>query len=100
MVSLKELEQVVSSARKLNLKIIIRFRKTRNSILIDKEIKALDEYGKVTSWSRAFSIPPNQAIDTYTISSIEVLCGDEVIAAFNRWSDLLRSLNTLQRCET
>lgn len=98
MVSLKELEQIVSISRERGLKIVIRLKRSKNSILIDKEVKAIDEFDKIISWAKAFPIPPNQVIDSYGINVIEIYCKNNLIKQFKSWQELLKNIDKLPIC--
>ena len=97
MVTLRELEELVQRSRRYDLKIRIKFKGTKYSVLIDKEIRALDEMGNPTSWSKAFPLAPHQALTNYPLDSVQVECGGEVIWSGESMSELLKAIDDL-RC--
>ncbi|GGP21818.1 hypothetical protein GCM10007981_15170 [Thermocladium modestius] len=96
MVTLRELEELVQRSRRYDLKIRVRFKGTKYSVLIDKEIRALDEAGKAMSWSKAFPLAPHQALTNYPLDSVQVECGDEVIWSGKSMSELLKVIDDLK----
>ncbi|KUO92930.1 MAG: hypothetical protein RXO22_07335 [Thermocladium sp.] len=97
MVTLKELEELVQKARRYRLKIRIKFKGIKYGVIIESEIKALDDAEKVVSWSKAFPLAPHQVLTNYPVESIQVECSNEIIWSGRSISDLLKSLDQL-RC--
>ncbi|MGC8597946.1 MAG: hypothetical protein ACP5NY_08575 [Thermocladium sp.] len=99
MVTLKELEELVQRARKYRLKIRIKFKGVKYGVIIESEIKALDDMDRVVSWSKAFPLAPHQVLTNYPVESVQVECSNnEVVWSGRTISDLLKSLDQL-RCE-
>ncbi|ABW02571.1 hypothetical protein [Caldivirga maquilingensis] len=94
--SLRDLEQVIDASRTRGIKVLVRFRGIRNFIMIDGEIKAINVDGLKIPWSRAFQKPPQVVLDTYPVERIDVMCGDEVIASYGSFNELVKSLNRLE----
>jgi len=70
---LKLFEKLVEISRINNIKILIYFEKCKGILLISREIKALDEFGRITPWSRAFAgISLQNILDQCRIKKIEV----------------------------
>ena len=95
MVTLKEIEDVIKKCREKGLKIVIKFKKSRYGIVINREIKAIDEYGKPMSWAKAFPIPPNQVIDSYGITLIEIYCNENKIYECKSWKELIQNIEKI-----
>jgi len=91
-VSLRDLEHLVETSRSRRIKIIVRFRDTKYLITIDGEIKATDINGTKVPWSRAFQQPPHVVLSTYKIDKIDVMCGDDLVATYSSFNDLVKSV--------
>ncbi len=100
MVSLKEIEQLVRKSRENNVKIVIRFKRCKGKVLIYREVRALDESDNIVPWGKVFPVPPDVAIDSCIVKSIEVLCNNDVVMRFETWDQLIRSLDSIPRCTT
>ncbi|WP_069807514.1 hypothetical protein [Vulcanisaeta thermophila] len=98
MVSIKDIENALSKVRSKGLRVIIRLRGTRNSIVMEREIRALSPEGNYISWATAFPAPPNQVIDAYGISTIEIYCGNQLIKQVNNWRDFMKELEAMGYC--
>lgn len=96
MVSLRDLEQVIDASRTRGIKVLVRFKGIKNFIMIDGEIKAINVDGLKIPWSRAFQKPPQVILDSYPVERIDVICGDEVIASYSNFNELVKSLNNLE----
>lgn len=90
---LRDLERVIDTSRIRGIRVIIRFRGVKNQIVIDGEIKATDMYGVKVPWSQAFQQPPHVVLNTYSIERIYVMCGDNVVASYSSFSELMRHIN-------
>ncbi len=98
MVTIRDIEQVLTMVRNKGLRVIIRLRKSRNMIALDREIRALGPEGNYVAWASAFPAPPHQIIDAYGIASIEIYCGNELVRQVSDWRDLVRELQLLSEC--
>ncbi|MGC8570669.1 hypothetical protein [Caldivirga sp.] len=96
MVSLRDLEQVIDASRTKGIKVLVRFKGIKNLIMIDGEIKAINVEGLKIPWSRAFQKPPQVVLDAYPVERIEVICGDEVVASYSSFNELVKSLSMLE----
>ncbi|GAB6946899.1 hypothetical protein JCM16161A_10290 [Vulcanisaeta sp. JCM 16161] len=98
MVTIKDIEQVLAMVRNKGFRVIIRLRKSRNMIALEKEIRALSPEGNYVAWASAFPAPPHQIIDAYGIASIEIYCRNELIKQLSDWKELVKELQTLNEC--
>ncbi|KUO80076.1 MAG: hypothetical protein RXR44_08170 [Vulcanisaeta sp.] len=98
MVTIKDIEQVLSMVRSKGLKVIIKLKGSRYMIVFEREIRALGPEGNYVAWTTAFLAPPHQVLDAYGISTIEIYCRGELIKQVSRWGDLVRELQSLDEC--
>ncbi|GAB6944503.1 hypothetical protein [Vulcanisaeta sp. JCM 14467] len=98
MVTIKDIEQVLTMVRNKGFRVIIRLRKSRNMIALEREIRALSPEGNYVAWASAFPAPPHQIIDAYGIVSIEIYCRNELIKQLSDWRELVKELQSLNEC--
>ena len=98
MVTIKEIEQVLTMVKNKGLRVIIRFKKSRNMMVLEKEIRALSPEGNYVAWVSAFPAPPHQIIDAYGITSIEIYCRGELVRQVVDWRELVKELQMLSEC--
>ena len=83
---------VVRLARERGVRVLIRTARCRASLLVDREVRAADELGNPVPWSRAFpGTTPSNVLAQCGVSRIDVYCGSQLIAQFNRIEDLLNA---------
>ncbi|MGC9153355.1 MAG: hypothetical protein ACP5GY_06435 [Vulcanisaeta sp.] len=98
MVTMKDIEQVLSMVRNKGFRVIIRLRNSRNMVVFEREIRALSPEGNYVAWATAFPAPPQQVLDAYGIASIEIYCRSNLIKQVTGWKELVRELQTLNEC--
>ncbi|BDR91547.1 hypothetical protein [Vulcanisaeta souniana] len=98
MVTIKDIEQVLTMVRNKGLRVIIKFKKSRNMMALEKEIRALSPEGNYVAWASAFPAPPHQIIDAYGVASIEIYCGGELVRQVSDWRELVKELQLLNEC--
>nr|KJR74383.1 MAG: hypothetical protein TU35_00285 [Thermoproteus sp. AZ2] len=87
---LKLLESLISISRENNIKIIIHFVKCKGKLYIDKELKAMDEYGNIAPWNRAFpGIHIQNILDQCRVKKVEVYKGSELVLETGDMSEVL-----------
>lgn len=91
---LKLLERLISISRENGVKIEISFIRCKGRLFIDKEIKALDEYGNIAPWNRVFpGISVQNVLDQCRIKKIEVYRGSEKILESTDINETIRELS-------
>ncbi|MFP3168825.1 MAG: hypothetical protein RXR02_08185 [Thermoproteus sp.] len=92
---LKLLERLISISRERGIKIEVSFSRCRGRLLIDREIKALDEYGNVVPWNRAFpGVAVQNVLDQCRVRKVEVYRGREKAFEASDLESALRELSS------
>lgn len=95
---LKLLEKLISISREKGIKIEILFDKCRGRLLIDKEVKALDEYGNIAPWGRVFpGIALQNVLDQCRVKKVIVYKGSERVLEGGNLEAILRELSSHNR---
>ncbi|AEA13067.1 MAG: hypothetical protein ACP5I3_04305 [Thermoproteus sp.] len=94
---LKLLERLISISREKGVKIEISFSRCRGRLLIDREVKALDEYGNVVPWNRAFpGIAIQNILDQCRVRKVEAFRGQEKVVEAPDAESAIRELSSLR----
>mgnify|MGYP001770669296 CR=1 FL=1 len=95
---LKLLEKLTSISREKGVRIEIYFNRCKGRLLIDKEVKALDEYGNVAPWGRAFpGIAIQNVFDQCRVKKVVVYKGSERLLEGEDLESVVRELSSYDR---
>ncbi|CCC82509.1 hypothetical protein TTX_1892 [Thermoproteus tenax Kra 1] len=92
---MKIFETLISLSRERGLRIEISFLKCKGRLLIDKELelKAVDEFGNISSWARVFpGISIQNILDQCGVKKIDVYKGQEKIVENENIYEVIREL--------
>jgi len=94
-VTLREIELILSTTRRTGARVLVKLRGSKYSIAMDRELRAVDQEGKSVPWGSAFPTAPQQVIEAYGIKEIEIQCGGQRIHVTD-WKSLLEALKNIK----